>query len=58
MYRVEQLLSLMKSPTTLKYKIMDSEPLKTWVHSSGRVTLVGDACHPMTVHLVLDTSIR
>ncbi|KAF5341508.1 hypothetical protein D9757_014255 [Collybiopsis confluens] len=37
-----------RSPTTLKYKIMDSQPLKTWVHPSGRVTLVGDACHPMT----------
>ncbi|KIK68672.1 hypothetical protein GYMLUDRAFT_92186 [Collybiopsis luxurians FD-317 M1] len=45
--RVQNLLALVKSPTTLKYKLMDSEPLKTWVHPQGRVALVGDACHPM-----------
>lgn len=26
---------------------MDRQPLEKWVHSSGRVALLGDSCHPM-----------
>lgn len=28
---------------------MDRKPLEKWTHESGRVTLLGDACHPMLV---------
>ena len=28
---------------------MDRQPLKTWIHPSYRVILLGDACHPMLV---------
>ncbi|OCH87107.1 FAD/NAD-P-binding domain-containing protein [Obba rivulosa] len=43
--RVQKLLSSVQS--TLKWRLMDRQPLETWVHPSGRVTLLGDACHPM-----------
>ncbi|EMD31600.1 hypothetical protein CERSUDRAFT_119636 [Gelatoporia subvermispora B] len=43
--RVQKLLSFVNS--TLKWRLMDRQPLQTWVHPSGRVTLLGDACHPM-----------
>nr|WJQ78195.1 4-hydroxybenzoate decarboxylase [Panus rudis] len=43
--RVQKLLSFVDS--TLKWRLMDRQPLETWVHSSGRVVLLGDACHPM-----------
>ncbi|KAE9409683.1 FAD/NAD(P)-binding domain-containing protein [Gymnopus androsaceus JB14] len=45
--RVIKLLALVKSPHILKFKLMDCAPLETWVHAQGRVTLMGDACHPM-----------
>lgn len=28
---------------------MDRAPLSTWVHSQGKIALLGDACHPMLV---------
>ncbi|KAK7687183.1 hypothetical protein QCA50_009687 [Cerrena zonata] len=43
--RVQKLLNMVQS--TLKWRLMDRQPLETWVHSSGRVVLLGDACHPM-----------
>ncbi|CCM06073.1 uncharacterized protein FIBRA_08320 [Fibroporia radiculosa] len=43
--RVRKILSHVQS--TLKWRLMDRQPLPTWNHSSGRVTLLGDACHPM-----------
>ncbi|KAF5369302.1 hypothetical protein D9758_002575 [Tetrapyrgos nigripes] len=43
--RVQKLLSRVKM--VLKSTLMICNPLKTWTHSSGRVTLVGDSCHPM-----------
>ncbi|KAI5118405.1 hypothetical protein M0805_002857 [Coniferiporia weirii] len=43
--RVRKLLSFVDS--TLKWRLMDRKPLKTWVHSDGRVVLLGDSCHPM-----------
>ncbi|KAI0347313.1 FAD/NAD(P)-binding domain-containing protein [Trametopsis cervina] len=43
--RVQKLLSHVTS--TLKWRLMDRQPLDTWVHKSGRVALLGDACHPM-----------
>ncbi|OCH84483.1 FAD/NAD-P-binding domain-containing protein [Obba rivulosa] len=43
--RVQKLLSFVDS--TLKWRLMDRQPLETWVHPAGRVTLLGDACHAM-----------
>ena len=34
---------------TLKWRLMDRKPLKTWIHPSHRVILLGDSCHPMLV---------
>lgn len=35
--------------STLKWRLMDRQPLDTWVHPAGRTVLLGDACHPMLV---------
>ena len=36
----------------LKWKLVDfHEPLKRWVHPSGKIALLGDACHPMMPYL-------
>ena len=47
--RLQKILSLVQS--TYKWKLMDRAPLQTWVHPSGRLLLLGDACHPMLVSL-------
>ncbi|TDL17809.1 FAD/NAD(P)-binding domain-containing protein [Rickenella mellea] len=43
--RVIKLISQIKNP--LRWRLVDREPLETWVHPDGRVVLLGDACHPM-----------
>ncbi|KZW01800.1 FAD/NAD(P)-binding domain-containing protein [Exidia glandulosa HHB12029] len=43
--RVEKLLSFV--PSTLKWKLMDRQPLETWLHADGKLVLLGDSCHPM-----------
>ncbi|KAH9940626.1 hypothetical protein B0H21DRAFT_575727 [Amylocystis lapponica] len=43
--RVQKMLSMVHS--TLKWRLMDRKPLEKWIHKSGRVALLGDACHPM-----------
>ncbi|KAI8976310.1 FAD/NAD-P-binding domain-containing protein [Trametes punicea] len=43
--RVRKLLGFIQS--TLKWRLMDRKPLKTWIHPSYKVVLLGDACHPM-----------
>lgn len=43
--RVQRLLSHVTS--TLKWRLMDRQPLQSWIHPSHRVVLLGDACHPM-----------
>ncbi|KAH6897968.1 hypothetical protein BKA70DRAFT_1437890 [Coprinopsis sp. MPI-PUGE-AT-0042] len=43
--RVRKLLDLV--PSTMLWSLMDRLPLETWVHSEGKVCLLGDACHPM-----------
>lgn len=43
--RIQKLLSLI--PSAIKWTLMDHAPLETWVHKGGKVTLLGDACHPM-----------
>jgi salicylate hydroxylase len=36
----------------LKWKLADLErPLQRWVHPSGKVALLGDACHPMMPYM-------
>ncbi|KAH9837783.1 uncharacterized protein C8Q71DRAFT_561138 [Rhodofomes roseus] len=43
--RVQKLLGLVES--TLEWRLLDRQPLKTWMHPAGKLTLLGDACHPM-----------
>ncbi|KAI5120457.1 hypothetical protein M0805_008504 [Coniferiporia weirii] len=43
--RVKKLLALVDR--TLKWRLVERAPLASWVHPSGRVALLGDACHPM-----------
>ena len=50
--RVRKLLGYVQS--TLKWRLMDRRPLNNWIHDSGRVILLGDACHPMLVNRVAD----
>ena len=40
---------LQQVDTTLRWALYDREPLSTW--SNGRLTLLGDAAHPMLPHL-------
>ncbi|KAJ7761807.1 salicylate hydroxylase [Mycena metata] len=37
--------------TYLKWKLADFDQLDRWVHPSGRVALLGDACHPMMPYM-------
>ena len=48
--RVRKLLGFVQS--TLNWRLMDRKPLDKWTHDSGRVTLLGDACHPMLVRWI------
>jgi 2-polyprenyl-6-methoxyphenol hydroxylase-like FAD-dependent oxidoreductase len=50
--RVRKFLGFVKS--TLKWRLMDRKPLDRWIHKSGRVILLGDACHPMLVSCAVD----
>ena len=45
--RIESLLQ--KVQTTFRSALYDREPLPTWTR--GRLTLLGDAAHPMLPHL-------
>ncbi len=45
--RIESLLSQVE--TTFRWALYDREPLPTWTR--GRLTLLGDAAHPMLPHL-------
>lgn len=49
---VRRLLGFVKS--TLKWRLMDRKPLDKWIHDSGRIILLGDACHPMLVRHMAD----
>ncbi|KAH8822358.1 hypothetical protein DL96DRAFT_1714687 [Flagelloscypha sp. PMI_526] len=42
---VQKLMNLVDS--TLVWPLKDRDPLSKWVHSSGKVALIGDAVHPM-----------
>lgn len=37
--------------TYLKWKLADFDQLQRWVHPSGKVALLGDACHPMMPYM-------
>ncbi|KAJ7023500.1 salicylate hydroxylase [Mycena alexandri] len=37
--------------TYLKWKLADFDQLDRWIHPSGRVALLGDACHPMMPYM-------
>ena len=50
--RVRKLLGLVKS--TRRWRLKDGKPIEKWIHESGRVTLLGDACHPMMVRYTAD----
>lgn len=52
--RITKLLSMV--PSTLKWKLMDRQPLVTWLHHEGRVVLLGDSCHPMLVNCTMHNS--
>ncbi|KIL59725.1 hypothetical protein M378DRAFT_970132 [Amanita muscaria Koide BX008] len=43
--RIGKMLAMVES--VLKFRLMARLPLKSWVHPSGRMALMGDACHPM-----------
>jgi len=45
--RIERLLGEVR--TTFRWALYDREPLPTWTR--GRLTLLGDAAHPMLPHL-------
>jgi len=50
--RIRKMLGFVQS--TLKWRMIDREPLDKWIHDSGRVILLGDACHPMLVRFTAD----
>ncbi len=52
--RIRKLLDL--APSTLRWRLVDRKPLKTWIHPSSRVVLLGDSCHPMLVSTTIVTS--
>jgi salicylate hydroxylase len=37
--------------TYLKWRLADFDQLERWVHPSGKVALLGDACHPMMPYM-------
>lgn len=49
--RVQKLLGFVKH--SLDWKLMDCPSLPKWVHESNKLTLIGDACHPMLVRVSL-----
>ncbi|KAI0968072.1 FAD/NAD(P)-binding domain-containing protein [Xylaria arbuscula] len=46
---VQKLCSL--TGTYLKWKLADFDQLQRWVHPSGKVAMLGDACHPMMPYM-------
>lgn len=37
--------------TYLKWKLADFDQMRRWVHPSGKVAVLGDACHPMMPYM-------
>ncbi|KAG2064822.1 FAD/NAD(P)-binding domain-containing protein [Suillus decipiens] len=44
---IQKLIALI--PSTLDWKLMDRDPLPSWIHKDGKLVLLGDACHPMLI---------
>jgi len=42
---IEKLMGLIPSP--LEWKLIDRDPLPSWIHEDGKLVLLGDSCHPM-----------
>ncbi|KAG2145434.1 uncharacterized protein EDB93DRAFT_1087020 [Suillus bovinus] len=42
---IQKLLALV--PSTLNWRLMDRDPLPSWIHKDGKLALLGDSCHPM-----------
>ncbi|KAG0701265.1 FAD/NAD(P)-binding domain-containing protein [Suillus ampliporus] len=45
--RIQKLLAMI--PSTLNWKLMDRDPLETWIHKDGKLVLLGDSYHLMLV---------
>jgi hypothetical protein len=45
--RIQKLIDLIPSP--LEWKLIDRDPLPSWIHEDGKLVLLGDSCHPMLV---------
>lgn len=43
--RIQKLMAMI--PSTLNWKLIDRDPLETWIHKDGKLVLLGDSCHPM-----------
>lgn len=56
LHRIQKLLSLI--PSALRWKLMDRDPLSTWIHKDGKLVLLGDSCHPMLVRMERCSSLR
>ena len=48
-YRILKLLNLVE--TAYLWKLLDRPPISNWVHESGKVVVIGDACHPVLVRI-------
>ena len=48
-HRILRLIGLI--PSALKWKIVDRPVFDSWVHPSGSVALLGDACHSILVDM-------
>lgn len=48
---IQKLMAMV--PSTLSWKLMDRDPLETWIHKDGKLVLLGDSCHPMLVGLII-----
>ena len=44
---IQKLIDLIPSP--LEWKLVDRDPLPSWIHADGKLVLLGDSCHPMLV---------
>ncbi|KAH7097994.1 FAD/NAD(P)-binding domain-containing protein [Auriculariales sp. MPI-PUGE-AT-0066] len=53
--RVDKLLSFV--PSTLKWKLMDRQPLAAWIHPDERLVLLGDACHQCAAMAIEDGAV-
>ena len=41
--------------SALRWRLIDGKGPDKWVHESGRVVLLGDACHPILVRYTVNS---